>query len=284
MTAGSAQVPPAERWHCCQPQPPPTPQAHRAVFAAVCVSLGHTSASLWPPAPPMALPRLCPLCLCQAGRARCGAGSLPRPAALPVLPGHAAPAHLARWPPPVGTWGRGPCGVCPPPALDKHGGISPCCHARRGGCIGVSPVPGVFQLCRGQQDPAWAPLTPNPLSWVLGVLAALGGMWDELGSDPFLGRGAVQELGLCPDWEQEQPLSPHLPLAWGCWWLGGEGALAPLGAAEGTSQSYWARVSWRQRRGRSHGSCARRVWGTVVVGVAQAGWPGRGQGGSLPAL
>lgn len=125
---------------------------------------GVTSAFPWPPAPPVALRHLRPLCPYQAGRARCGAGSLPQPTTLPVLPGHAAPVCSACCPPPVGAWGQGSGGVCPPPALGEHCRWSPCCPARQCGCVGVSPVPGGLRLCQGQRDPTWAPLIPNPLS------------------------------------------------------------------------------------------------------------------------
>lgn len=39
-------------------------------------------------------------------------------------------------PPAVGAWGQGSCGVCPPPALDKHSRMSPCCQCQVGWLCG----------------------------------------------------------------------------------------------------------------------------------------------------
>lgn len=137
---------------------------HRAVLAAACIFWGVTSAFPWPPAPPVALPHLRPLCPYQAERAGCWAGSLPQPTTLLLPPGHAAPACSACCPPPVGAWGQGSRGVCPPPALGERCRRSLCCHARQRGCVGVSPVPGGLWLCQEQRDLTGAPLIPNPLS------------------------------------------------------------------------------------------------------------------------
>lgn len=162
---GSAQVPSAEWWHCCWPQPPPTlGDTQSGPCSSMHLLGGHQCLSMAPPAPPVALPHLRPLCPYQAERAGCWAGSLPQPTTLLLPPGHAAPACSACCPPPVGAWGQGSRGVCPPPALGERCRRSLCCHARQRGCVGVSPVPGGLWLCQEQRDLTGAPLIPNPLS------------------------------------------------------------------------------------------------------------------------
>lgn len=91
---------------------------------------------------------------------RCRLGMLPW-CAQPTVPHlwvleDRAPMGFAHLLPRVGTVGH-PLAVMP------------------GGVAATRPVPEGLQLLWGQQDLAWAPLTPNPLSGVWGLPAVPGG-------------------------------------------------------------------------------------------------------------